>query len=191
MRIVTFSPPPPISSGTGVLDRLRLERRLVELVELALEAGLLVREQTLDDLARLFHAAQAPAHRVEGDPVGAMLILLPASTQSEHEPAPADVVDGGRHLGQHRGMAIGVSGDQRTDLDPGNRGGEGRDGRPRLAPGRAGVRSVRHEVVGEVDSVPPRGLRVRSDLEKRLPGLLAGPEAEAHGCPPVYPTILS
>src|SRR5690606_41950232 len=53
-------------------------------------------------LARLLEAVEAPAERLELQPVGAVLVLLPAGAEAQHEAPARDVVDRGGHLRQDR-----------------------------------------------------------------------------------------
>lgn len=50
-----------------------------------------------------------------------MLTLRAAGADAQHQPAPADVVDGRDHLGQQPGVAVAGAGDERPDLDPRDR----------------------------------------------------------------------
>jgi len=57
---------------------------------------------------------------------------LPPGAHAEHHPPAADVVDRGRRLHQHRGVAVGVAGHQRAQPHPrdgrGQPGEQGEDG---------------------------------------------------------------
>ena len=120
----------------------------------------------------------------ELDAVLLVLVLLPAGADAEQEPPAADVVDGGGPLRQHGGVPVGHAEHEGAEAHPvGGRGqraerGGGLEG--------GGVRAteaaaVAHEVVGDVDAVPPGGLGVAGDLEDVGPGLLeVRPDREPH-----------
>ena len=131
------------------------------------------------------HASAEPLepfpHGVERNAVLAVLVLLPARAQAEHEAAAGHVVDGRGHLREHGRVAIRVAGDQRADADARHGRGQGRERGPGLGPGHARLLAVRHEVVGVPDAVPAGGLDVAGDLEHVVERLLGvGPDAETH-----------
>ena len=142
-----------------------LEHRGVERVVLALERGRLVREQGLDQLGGLGQPLEPFLHGVERDPVLAVLVLLPAGAEPEHEPAAAQVVDGRRHLREHRRVAVGVAGDERADADARHRGREPGERGPRLGVRHARGLAVGHEVVRVPETVEADRLGVARDLE--------------------------
>src|SRR5215467_16197684 len=63
----------------------RHERGVVELVVLALEGRALLRPEEIQHLARFVETAEAIGHRVEGNAVGGVLVLLPARAHSADE----------------------------------------------------------------------------------------------------------
>jgi hypothetical protein len=164
------------------LHRLGHERGVGQLVVLAVERGALVGEQALDHLAGFVEAREALAERVERDAVGAVLVLLPARAEAEHDAAAAHVVERRGHLREHGRVAVGVAHDQRPEAQARDGGGERREDRPRLLPGTARVLPVWHEVIGPPEAVPARLLHVAGEREHVGVGLGGrGPEAQAHG----------
>jgi hypothetical protein len=81
--------------------------------------------------------------------MGPELLLVVASAQPQDQPAAADLVDCGGHLGEQRGIAEGGAGDKRSQLDPAGRGGEGGQQRPALP-----HPALRFGVVVEWEPVP-------------------------------------
>src|SRR5690606_10954551 len=127
-------------------------------------------------------SVEAPLHRRVLDAVGPVLVLLPSRAEAEDEAPAGDVVDGGGHLRQHRRVPVGVAGNERTDRDPGDEGTERGEQGPPLVHRAGGVLGVRHEVVDDVEAVPPGGLGVEAGGEQVVPRLgVVHPEAEAHG----------
>ncbi len=51
----------------------------------------------------------------EFDAIALMLVLMPARADPELESAAGHVIDGDRHLGEHRRVAVGDRTDQATD----------------------------------------------------------------------------
>ena len=105
---VFFSPPPPISTG---MSRVGF--------------GLSLAQRCLDPRQRLAEGVQPAAGGTELVAVLVVVALEPARTDAEDQPAVADVVDGAGHVGEQVGVAVGVAGDQRADLDPLGRLGPG------------------------------------------------------------------
>jgi len=109
-----------------------------------------------------------------------VLVDLPARADSQGEPARADVIDGGRPVGQYCGMTVGHRKDQVGQPDPGR--GAGQRGKCRGSLQRV-VRAVavRHEVVGDVGGVPEVLVGVPRQFEDIVPGLgVGGPYGESH-----------
>ncbi len=76
----------------------------IDAVELAVVAHLLTREESADDVEALLEAGNPP---VERDAEGVELGPVPSGADPDHEPALADLVDGGGHLGEHRRFVEG------------------------------------------------------------------------------------
>ena len=92
----------------------------------AVEVDPAVAEETVDDRKRLLEAAYAV---IEGGAKGVELSLVPARADPQDQPAARGVVNGGRHLGQHRGIVETHAGHQGADLDaPGDRRQGGQQG---------------------------------------------------------------
>ena len=167
-----------------VLHRLRFADRVGELVVLAVEGGRGLAQQAVQDLQGLDETVQQPLHRGQLDAVLLVLVDLPAGADAEGEAAAGDLVDGGRHVGQHGRVPVGVAVDQRADAYTGHHRAERGDQRAALQ-GRqvrrpAGAR-VGHEVVGDVDAVPAGRRRVPGHVEHLAVGLPgAGPDRESH-----------
>src|SRR6266436_4788483 len=73
--------------GARLLHRLGHERRVVELVVLALEGRAVLGPEHVQHLAGLVEALEPLAHRVERDAVGRVLVFLPAGADAADEPA--------------------------------------------------------------------------------------------------------
>ena len=115
-----------------LLDRARLETRIVELVEAALEGRPLLRHQQADDLDRLLEPVDPLRGRRQVDAVAAVLVLVPAGPDPEDQPPAADVVDGDRLLQQDRRMAERVARHEDAQADARRPRGDRRQQRPRL-----------------------------------------------------------
>src|SRR6266545_3736651 len=168
--------------GARLLDRLRHERRVVELVVLALEGRALLGPEHVQDLAGFIQTLEPLAHRIERQAVGLVLVLLPAGANAADEPATRDDVYVGRHLGQHRGMAVGIARDDRPDPHPLGERGQRRERRPALEHVADPVGGVRHEVVGDARRVPAGLLGVAPERLHVAPRGIAhaGENGEAH-----------
>ena len=118
-----------------LLDGLGRKRRLYEVVVGAGEARVVFRPQLGDDGERFPETLRALLGAVEGNAVGVMLELLPAGANAEVEPAAAHVIDGRRHLRQHRGIPVGVAGDEDAEPNPLRLRREGGKQRPRFEVG--------------------------------------------------------
>ena len=141
-------PAPADADGrVGLLHRLGLTPRVVQLVVLPLEGRHGVGEQARDDLERLVEAVEPLLERGEVDAVGVALLLVPPRAETELEPTAGDDVERGGHVRQHRRVAVGVAGHQHADADPVRRLGQRRRGDPALQAGPGGVREDRIEVV--------------------------------------------
>ena len=97
------------------------------------------------------------------DAVLLVLVLLPAGADAEQEPTAAELVDGGRPVGEHRGVPVGVAEHEGAEAQPLGGHGEGGERRGALEGRRlhrAGRADVAHEVVHDVHAVPAGGLGV-------------------------------
>ncbi len=129
----------------------REQDSVLGLAELALLTDPLAAQQPVDDRERL---GKAGDRAVVWDPEGAKLALVPAGAEAEDEPAAADLIEGGGHLGEQSWRMETGAGHQRTEGDPiGHRRkcGQQRPGLPGapLGPPVAGEQ----EVVAEPDGV--------------------------------------
>jgi hypothetical protein len=107
----------------GLLDRLGIGDRVLELVVAAVEVCPLQGEQRLDDLQRLAEAADAVVEAL--DAVHLVLDHGPGGADAELEAAAGEVVDRDRKLGQHDRVAVGVAGDHAADAHALGRLGHG------------------------------------------------------------------
>src|SRR6058998_174136 len=104
--------------GVRGLHRLGVEGGVGELVVAHLERGAPLLPQRPDHVAGLIEPLEPLAHRVEGNAVRLVLVLLPSRAQAEQEPSAGDDVDLRGHLGDQGRMAIGVAEDDRSDPEP-------------------------------------------------------------------------
>ena len=99
---------------------------------LAVEAERALRaEQSLDYLDRLLKPVDADGGVVVDHPGLVVVGAHPAGSEAELEAAVAEHVERGCLLGQHDGVAVVVSEDERTDAQRGRRRGRGGEGRHR------------------------------------------------------------
>jgi hypothetical protein len=178
-----FAAAPDDDGRMWALHRLGLTTRLLQPVVLTLEVGRGVREQADDHLAGLVEHVEPLLERRQFDAVGVTLLLVPPGADPELEAAVGDDVECGRHVGQHRRVAVHVARHQHADAQT-RRGLRQRGQRhPALEARTGGVGEDRIEVVEgpaglvELDVVrgPPHGEHV-------CPGrvLGGGLEGEAH-----------
>ena len=80
-----------------LLQRFRVEDRVLELVVAAVEVGPVLSEQRLDDLQRFAQTADAVVEAL--DAVHLVLDLAPRGADAEFEAPAREVVDGGGQLG--------------------------------------------------------------------------------------------
>ena len=123
-------------------------------------------EQPPDERAGLFEAVRALAHGREVPAVGLVLADVPSRADAERDAAAGDDVDGGRHLGQERRVAVGVAGDEDAEPEPLRDRGHRRQQRPAL---ERRVQFVLHDLGGAVQ----RGNEV-------VVGIDAGPAPGLH-----------
>ena len=76
-----------------------------------------------------------------------VVLLFPARTDAEDQPAARDVVDGAGHVGEQLGVAVRVAGDQCADLDARRLLGPRAQHRPALEVRSVGIAVQREEVV--------------------------------------------
>ena len=157
----------------------------------AVEVGALVGEQAGDRRAGLIQPVGPAGNGAVVEAVAPVLVLLPARAQPEHQPAAADVVDGGGLLGQYRRVAVGVAGDHGPEPDPGHGRGQPGQQRPALVGGQQfrvdpgwlmAVPLLKgHEMVGHPDPVPAVRLRGPGQGQDAVPVVAARyPESESH-----------
>ena len=96
-----------------ILQRLGDQRSALQAVVDPVEVGALIGEEAGDHRASLLQHVGPVPRRSEFDAVAAVLVLLPSRAEAQHQTPPADVVDRGGLLGQHRRVAVGVAGDHR------------------------------------------------------------------------------
>src|SRR4051812_39323621 len=95
----------------------------------AVERHAIAGQQRTDDRECLLEAGDAVVVRKAK---GGELTLVPPGAEAEHEAAAADLVNGGRDLGEDAGRAEARAGNQWAQLDALGDRGEGRQQRPRL-----------------------------------------------------------
>jgi len=131
----------------GALDRLGLVAGIGELVVLALEGRRLVLEEPDDNFAGLLEAVATLARRAQLDAVGPRLLLVPPGPDPELQTSPRNDVEGGRHFGEDRGVAIMDAGHQSPHAQALRRLGQRRQGDPALHAGAGAVGKDRVEMV--------------------------------------------
>src|SRR5262245_50929352 len=168
--------------GMGLLNWLGIERSIGELIVASLERGAALPPQRADDLAGLVEPLEPLAHRVKGNAIGRVLVLLPPCAQAEHETSTGDDVDLGGHLRDNRRMTIRVAQDDGAEPHPRHEGRQSAEGAPRLQHGALALCSVVDEVVVYAGDVPAGSLQVSPELQHARPVLPshAGEDAEAH-----------
>src|SRR5207253_4945394 len=168
--------------GVGRLDGLRVERGVGELVVTPLERGAALLPQRPDHLTSLVQALEPLAHRVEGNAVGLVLVLLPSRALAQEKPSARNDVDLRSHLGDHGRVAVGVAENDRSDPEPRHQGGQGAERAPRLEHDALALLGVRHEVIGHAGDVPPGRFEVFPEVQHARPSLAshAREDAEAH-----------
>jgi len=130
------------------------------------------------------------SQRRQRDAVGVALLLVPAGTKAELEPAAGDDVDGGGHVGQHGRVPVHHAGYLAAEPDPPRGLRYGGQHRPGLEVRPGQVTAQRIEVI----PVPRRleqGDLVRRDprVAELFPRLMLGPclDREAHvRCVPFF-----
>src|SRR5204863_138627 len=143
------------------LHRLRVTRCVLQLVVLARERRLVLGEERLHHLHRLDQAAGSFALVVERDRVGGVLGLEPGGAHAQDQASVAHLIDGRRHLGEHRRVSVGVAGHEHADLHVLRLRREGGEQRPALQ-ARTGLPVDGHEMI-------ERERRVEAELVARLP----------------------
>src|SRR5262245_25833389 len=178
----TLAAPADHQLGVGGLDRFGIEGGVGELVVAPLERRAPFLPQRADHLAGLVQPLESLAHRVEGNAVRLVLVLLPARAQSEEEPPAGDDIDLRGHLGDDRRMAIGITENDRAYAESRHQSCQSAQGAPRLEHRALALLRVRHEVIGHAGDVPPSRLEMLPEVHHAFPGLAAhaGEDAEAH-----------
>lgn len=103
------------------LRPLGLVAGTLELIEPALKIGAVRGQKAGQHLAGFLEAVEAFLDAAQLDAVGAGFLLVPAGADPQLEAPVGDDVEGGRHVGQHRGVAVVDPGDQ--GAQPQSRGG--------------------------------------------------------------------
>ena len=137
-RSVFFGPLPPISSGMSRVG-----------------AGFSLASRSLILRQRAAQIVEPAADGAELVAVFVVILFLPTRSDAQNQPATRDVVDGAGHIGQQLGVAIGVAGHQRADLDARGLLGPGAEHRPAFVVRAVRVAVEREEVVpveGDVDA---------------------------------------
>ena len=111
------------------------------------------RHPLLDHGNRIAEGVQAGDRRAELVAELGVVLLEPARAEPQHQPAPGDVVDRARHVGQQVRIAVRHARDHGADLDPAGRLGECRQRRPALEVRAVGIAVDRKEVVVVVNPV--------------------------------------
>ena len=134
-----------------------------------------------DHLEPLGQLAGPLARTPEGEAVGGVVPLEPARADAEHEAAVAHLVDGGRHLREQRGVAIGVAGHHHADAQATRLRGERGQHGPAFEAGAVLVAEDGDEVVEDPRAVEAEGLGLLPGGEQVVPGdiLIGGGDAEA------------
>jgi hypothetical protein len=114
------------------LERRRVADGAVDGIVPALEARARLRPHPPDDLDPFRELVDPLPDARERDAVGAVLVLEPARPQTEIEPAAADDVQGGRHLGQDRRGAVRVAEHARAEAQTARVAGQRGERRPAL-----------------------------------------------------------
>src|SRR5205823_9615866 len=165
------------------LHRLRVTRCVLQVVVLARERRLVLGEERLHHLHRLDQTAGSLALAVERDAVRGVLGLEPGGAQAQDQASVAHLIDGRRHLGEHRRVSVGVAGHQHANLHLFRLRREGGEERPALRAG-TGLPVDGHEMI-------ERERRVEAELVARLPATqdvvvrrMLGPRLYAEAYPP-------
>jgi hypothetical protein len=167
--------------GWRLLHRLGSEGCVLERVELPGKRRMIVLPELGHYLQRLVEAVGPFLVGIKWDAVGAMLELEPTGTDSEVQAPVAHVIDGGRHLRQHRRVAVGVAGHQRADAELRRLRGERAEQRPTFEAGTVGVRAEDgDEVIEHPGAVEAERLGVLPDRHQLVVGevLRRGLDAE-------------
>ena len=117
----------PGRGGGGQQDRV------VDVVEAPVERHPLAADERQDDLERLLEPPDAMVERVAE---GGVLRLVPARAEAEDQAAVRDLVDRRGHLRGERGRPEPGAQDDRAELRPLGRGGDGGEQRGRLVEAR-------------------------------------------------------
>src|SRR5690349_13419014 len=75
-------------------------------------------EPRVDPRKRLAEVVEPATRGTEFVAVFVVVLLLPARSDAKDESAVADVVNSARHIGEQLGVAVRVTGNQRTDFQP-------------------------------------------------------------------------
>src|SRR5215217_3433552 len=169
------------SLGTGTA---RSQLTIAGGVVVTLKVDVTGSQQCRDDLHGFFETADTV---VVGESEGRVLGFMPAGTETEDQPAAADLVDGVGHLGNQSRIAEAGAGYERTDLESPGRGGKCGQQRPGI-PGALLVRlrEAKEEVVRQPEGIEAdffRAPRHRRDVSPTqaapAPGFLEVRDKEA------------
>ena len=98
------------------LDRARSVDRPIQAVVATLERWLVFAPHVMDDLARFAKHGHALARLGEPQAVGVPLVGVPPGAKADDQPSMAECVDGRRHLGQDRRIAVAKTRHHLADL---------------------------------------------------------------------------
>ena len=151
---------------TGRLDGARTQRRCIHLVEAALERGLLLRQQPVDDLDILPEPgdpflrtpildAHHPIRRVD----------FQADAEPDIEPAAGNVIGGERLQREQGRVAQRDLGDQGREPNARRCLGDGSKLRPQLEPGSLAAGPI-DEMIGEADGIEAKLLDLPAAAQK-------------------------
>src|SRR5664280_28416 len=112
--------------------------------------------------------------------IGVIVLLEPPGTDAQDQAPLADVVDGARHVCEQLWVAVGVAGDQRTDLDPLGGFGESPQHRPALEVLALGFAVQRVEMIPVEDDVGPQLLGLGAGAPDVVVRRVLGLQLHAH-----------
>src|SRR5579885_1446626 len=98
-----------------LLERFGTAYRVGDLVMLAVQRELILREHAFDDLTGFVQRAQPPWYGFELDAEAVVLQLVPSGADPKHETPAAQMVQGRRHLRRDAWVAVSVAVDQCAD----------------------------------------------------------------------------
>src|SRR5579885_1738905 len=132
-----------------LLDGLWLAVRVLDLVIASLERGSPLGPHAFNDFASLTQTPDALAWLIEGNAVGAVLGLVPASADAEIQATTRNNIDVRADIRQDCGMAISIACDHQSHAHPVGQRRERAEQRPALVAWAARIAIDRHEMVKE------------------------------------------